>query len=167
MVRDGKVTERVLVCRESSAKWEPAWHVPGLFRAAGITEPGDSPPVALARSLSPSSGASGLPTLPGYVPPQARPPLLRLADVLRGAPAAAVGLLAVGFFYHWASEAARAFPLPPTEVEGEIIDCYFPLIGRCTSLECGLLYVDVFAVAAVATWHAVARKLDVTAATNP
>ncbi|OYV81267.1 MAG: hypothetical protein B7Z73_18265 [Planctomycetia bacterium 21-64-5] len=70
-----------------------------------------------------------------------------------------MGLLAVGFFYHWANQTLTAFPLPPTEVDGEIVDCYFPVVGRCTMLECGLLYLDVFAVAAVAMWNAVGRRV--------
>jgi hypothetical protein len=74
--------------------------------------------------------------------------------------AAVVGVLTVGFFYRWACQAAIAFPMPPTLVDGELIDSYFPAVGRCTGLECGLLYVDVFAVAAVAAWHALGDRLD-------
>ena len=43
LVRNGEVTEGAEVCREGTVNWEPAWHVPGLLRAAGIVEPGDSP----------------------------------------------------------------------------------------------------------------------------
>jgi hypothetical protein len=171
LVREGKVTDKALVCREGVGKWEPAWHVPGLLRAAGIVEPGDSPPVeesgfgvqgsdtneALTPALSQREREMGL---PGYVPAMAQPPMVTLTEVIRGAIAAAVGLLAVGFFYRWAYQASLAFPMKPTLVDGELIDCYFPLVGRCTTLECGLLYVDVFAVAAVATWYAVGKRGD-------
>jgi hypothetical protein len=91
---------------------------------------------------------------------QIQNPKSKIQNRVRGIVATAVGVLAVGFFYRWASQAALAFPVPPTVVDGELIDCYFPVVGRCTSLECGLLYVDVFAVAAVATWHAAGRRVD-------
>ena len=169
LVREGKVTEGALVCREGAAKWEPAWHVPGLFRAAGIVGPGDSPAVehsqdastmqdALTPALSRREREKGL---PGYVPPQAGAPLLTLADAVRGVIAAAVGLLAVGFFYRWAYQATMAFPMKPTVVDGELISCYFAMVGRCTMLECGLLYVAVFAVAAVGGWYAVGRRAGI------
>ena len=170
LVRVGTVGEGTLVCREGTTNWEPAWHVPLLLHAAGIVEPGDSPavegsggpegaPVQGSGSVA-NSGATALtPALSQREREQAaRRSLLTFADVVRGAIAAAVGLLAVGFFYHWANQAAMTFPMPPTVVDGELIDCYFPVVGRCTIFECGLLYLDVFAVAAVATWNAVGRR---------
>ena len=164
LVRDGKLKEGAQVCRAGTMNWEPVWHVPGLLRAAGIVAPGDSAPPEVASvqrqealdraSAQRDTGYFGTPA-----PPGARRPSITRVGALRGLVAACVGLLAVGFFYHWANQAALAFPMPPVEVEGETIDCYFPLVGRCTILECALLYVDVFAVAAVATWHAIARRV--------
>jgi hypothetical protein len=158
IVREGKASEHVLVRREGAANWEPAWHVPGLLRAAGIVEAGDSP-LAQPVLSDPSQGAGSLPTLPGYVPAATRAPLFTLVDVVGAGIAAAVGLLTVGFFYHWANQTLTAFPLPPQEVEGEIVDCYFPVVGRCTKLECGLLYLDVFALAAAAAWNSARSRL--------
>jgi hypothetical protein len=163
LVRQRTVGEGTPVCRAGTMNWEPAWRVPGLFRAAGIVERGDSPaPVEKAAALTPPQGeiGAGLRELPGYVPVAARSPLLTLAQVFRGLIAAVVGVLTVGFFYRWACQAAIAFPMPPTLVDGDLIDSYFPAVGRCTRIECGLLYVDVFAVAAVAAWHAVGDRLD-------
>lgn len=160
LLRNGKVAEGALVCREGASNWEPAWHVPGLFRAAGIVGPGDSPAVekegALSSQDSPTTALSPNETGIAAALPRRG---ITLADVVRGLVATAVGVLAVGFFYRWASQAMTAFPLPATIVDGETIDCYFPLVGRCTLLECGLLYVDVFAVTAIATWHAVANRV--------
>lgn len=160
LVRNGKVAEGALVCREGAPNWEPAWHVPGLLRAAGIVEPGDSPMVEKEGGLAAHDGVTpALPRNEREIMASLPRREITLADVVRGIVAAAVGVLAVGFFYRWASQAMTAFPMPPTIVDGETIDCYFPLIGRCTLLECGLLYVDVFAVAAVATWHAVESRV--------
>ena len=157
LVRAGKVTERSLVARAGTMNWEPAWHVPGLFRAAGIVEPGDSPPVEGPGFGVQGSATDVKATAPAAITP-ARP-AIGITEVVRGLIAIAVGLLAVGFFYRWAAQATMAFPMPPTTVEGELIDCYFPAVGRCTALECGLLYVDVFAVAAVAAWYAVGKRV--------
>jgi hypothetical protein len=159
LVREGKVKEGALVRREDASNWEPAWHVPGLLRAAGIVEAGDSPATSVASG--PLSVESAL-RPPAIVPIENPIPARRdkIQNLARGIVAAAIGVLAVGFFYRRASQAALAFPMPPTVVDGELIDCYFPVIGRCTSLECGLLYVDVFAAAALATWYAAGRRLD-------
>ena len=156
LVRAGKVTERSLVARAGTMNWEPAWHVPGLFRAAGIVEPGDSPPVereqaALTPALSQREREQN-----ALAPALRSVALSRLPSI---AIAGAIGLLAVAFFFRWADQATMAFPMPPTTVDGELIDCYFPAVGRCTTLECGLLYLDVFAVAAVATWYAVGKRV--------
>ena len=156
LVREGKVSERSLVARAGTMNWEPAWHVPGLLRAAGIVEPGDSPAVESAQdALAPALSQREREQNPLASP--ARSVALSLLPSV--AIAAAIGLLAVGFFYRWASQATMAFPMPPTVVDGDLIDCYFPVIGRCTALECGLLYVDVFAVAAVAAWYAVGKRV--------
>jgi hypothetical protein len=165
LVRDGKVSETTHVARAGTADWQPAWHVPGLFRAAGIAVEGESPPVEGLGDPegAPVQGSGGkahdasLASLPGYVPTAMPRPMLTLADVVRGVIATVVGVLAVGFFYRWAWQTSIAFPMPPKMVDGELIDCYFPLVGRCTMLECALLYLDVFGVAALATWYA-ARK---------
>ena len=161
LVREGNVKEGALVRREGASNWEPAWHVPGLFRAAGIVEPGDSP--AVEKMEGELAGQSALtPALSrreremGTLPIQN--PKSKIQNVFRGIVAAGIGVLAVGFFYRWANQAVLAFPMPPTVVDGELIDCYFPLVGRCTVLECALLYLDVFGVAAVATWHAMGRR---------
>ena len=158
LVREGKVQEGALVRREGASNWEPAWHVPGLFRAAGIVEPGDSPSVETGRGSEGETGSGSTWQGQETLPQRATPPPLTLANVARGIVAAGIGVLAVGFFYRWANQASLAFPMPPTVVDGELIDCYFPLVGRCTLLECALLYVDVFGVAAVATWHAMGRR---------
>ena len=160
LVREGKVSERTQVSRAGTMNWEPAWHVPGLFRAAGIAVEGDSPlsetpQTALTPALSRRERETEA--------IQNRKSKIQNSNALSLLPsiaiAAAIGLLAVGFFYRWAWQATIAFPMPPTIVDGELIDCYFPLVGRCTVLECGLLYLDVFAVAAVATWHAVGKRV--------
>lgn len=164
LVRTGKVTEGTRVARVGSTDWQPAWRVPGLLRAAGITEPGDSPAIDDSGfRVQGSDQQTALAPGVAQVGRQATltPALSRRERgilVVRGAIAAAVGLLGVGFFYRWAHQTSLAFPMPPQEVDGEWIDCYFPLVGRCTSFECGLLYFDVFAVAAVATWHALRRS---------
>jgi len=155
LVRDRKVSEGTQVCRAGTADWQPAWHVPGLFRAAGIVEPGDSPlPVTPQIALAPAVSQRESDTRP------IQNPKSKIQNLVRGLIAAVVGVLAVGFFYRWASQAALAFPMPPVEVDGETIDCYFPLVGRCTVLECALLYVDLFAVAALAAWYAVANRFN-------
>jgi len=153
LVRAEKVTDGTLVCREGTTNWEPAWHVPLLFHAAGIVEPGDSPATSVVGSPLSVASDEGPPAIERIQNPKSK-----IQDLIRGAIAAAVGLLAVGFFDHWANQAAMAFPMPPTVVDGELIDCYFPVVGRCTMFECALLYLDVFAVAAVATWNAVGRR---------
>lgn len=168
LLRDGKLDQGAKVCRAGSMNWEPAWHVPGLLRAAGITEPGDSAPseAATVRTKdvrgpvsSQHAGAVFRSMPPGYGPPGVRGKLLTSAGALRGLAAVGVGVLGVGFFYRWAYQTSLAFPMPAYEVDGELIDCFFPLIGRCTFLECGLLYLDVFAITAVATWHALRRRI--------
>jgi len=173
LVRAGTVSEGTRVARVGSSNWEPAWHVPGLLRAGGITEPGDSPPVEANReALTPTlsqrerEAVSEISALPGYAPRErekcvapALSPRERLILLVRGLVATGVGLLAVGFFYRWAYQSSLAFPMPAHEVDGDLINCYFPLVGRCTSFECGLLYFDLFAVAALATWHALRRPL--------
>lgn len=158
LVRSGKVTENTRVARAGSMNWEPAWHVPGLLRAAGITEPGDSPVTGSGFGVQGSATGAEIPAA-GTQTRIIQNPKAKIQYLLRGIVATAIGVLAVGFFYRWASQAALVFPMPTVEVDGETIDCYFPLVGRCTVLECGLLYVDVFAVAAVATWHAAGRRV--------
>jgi len=161
-LRERTVTERVLVSREGSSNWEAAWRVPGLLRAAGMADPGDSP--AAARD---GRAIAGLPApreaMPlAQVPPRfARRAIERrpwtVAEWVRGVIAAAVGLLTVGFFYRSATQTTMAFPMPPRMVAGELLDSYFPLIGRCTWVECGMFYVDVFVIGAIAAWHAARR----------
>jgi hypothetical protein len=155
LVREGKVSEGTQVCRAGTADWQPAWHVPGLFRAAGIAVEGDSPPVEETEGRR--EGETERQSEATRATYQATEVLDLRSVALPLLLSIVVGVLAVGFFYRWAWQTTIAFPMPPVEVEGELIDCYFPLVGRCTTLECGLLYLDVFAVAALATWYA-ARK---------
>lgn len=157
LVREGKVNEGVLVSRAGTLRWEPAWKVVGLFRAAGIVAPGDSPPPADPEVKSAeaivASAASGAPAQPEN-------PLLTISNAVRSSVAAAVGMVAIAFFYRWGHQTMMTFPMRPQVVDGELIDSYFPVIGRCTRVECFLLYLDVFAVAAVATWHATSGWME-------
>jgi hypothetical protein len=158
LVRDGTVTAEVQVSRAGTLRWEPAWKVVGLFRAAGIVAPGDSPPIDRTTKNNAADAAPAASCLA----PRPRTPSLTALDVVRGGIAAVVGILAMGFFYQWARQTTMTFPMPPTVVEGEMIDCYFPIVGRCTRFEWFLLYVDVFVIAAMATWHALAGRLQKT-----
>lgn len=156
LIRNGTLGESARVCRADAMNWQPAWQVPGLYRAAGIVESGDSTVIADS-DVAQAGGQGALPRVPSYVPPEVRPAPLTMANVVRATIATAAGMLAIAFFYNWARHTTLAFPLPPLEVDGEIIDSYFPLLGRCTSLECCLLYLDMFTMAAIGGWRATAR----------
>jgi hypothetical protein len=162
LVREGKVSEGTQVCRAGTMNWEPAWRVPGLFRAAGVVQEGDSPVPAEGGQPGVAIPAAPIPTFSRGERGKSAPtsPRLGLAELGRGLIAAVVGLLAVGFFYRWAWQTTLAFPMPAITVDAELIDCYFPVVGRCTRLECGLLYLDVFVVAALATWYAAAKRIE-------
>lgn len=58
---------------------------------------------------------------------------------------------AVGLIHHWSWRRFMTFPPPHTASEGD--DCYVVFIGRCSSLECGLLYLDAFGATAATTWY--------------
>ena len=168
LLREGKVVQSTHVCRSGTMNWEPAWRVPGLLRAAGIVEAGDSPAVeakqatldvqtALTPALSQRTQKERERATEGQSEGEMRRPR-SLSSSLSLVLSVFIGVLAVGFFYRWASQAMLAFPMPPTVVDGELINCYFPLVGRCTMVERGLLYLDVFGLAAVATWYAVGQR---------
>ena len=159
LLREGKVKQGGLVCREGSPNWEPAWHVPGLMNAAGMTEPGDSiqnsksqiqNPSVLTAAVSRIADASddAYATAPserrerGKVYPS---PFFEIRAGLAGL----VGMVVTGIVYRWAYWKMMAFP-PPRR--GGATTYWFPLFGECGELEYVLLYVDLFAAVAAAAW---------------
>lgn len=149
LLREGKISERALVRREGSDKWEPAWNVVGLMEAArreAAVEPDsgrDRRNPLFADSCSP-------PTPPTISPTTAAGAGILTNSATRGALAGFAALVVTGLVYRWVYWKTMAFP-PPRR--GGAVTYWFPLFGECGAVEYALLYADLFVlVAAVAWW---------------
>lgn len=162
LVRQGTVTETSAVRRKESYRWLHAWTVPALFASAGQPGPDTRASVPETSTDSCVASASDNRLVAPSRAAACREPDARVAHVRHGAvwtwllPFVAAGI--GGFLLRYVSwRHFMRFP-PPHEASGGD-ECYMILIGRCSYVECGLLYLDVSVAVAAITWY-VCRRVE-------